>query len=458
MVRIRLTLTLAALAAAAAFNLAGCPGAASLTPADIPSEDVLAVLGETLSADEIEDAQFSGESRSVIVGEATAAETSAVASIDDVAFEDIDVDPTDVFDDVLVDDGGLVRAHGGLAGRFINDRPDGTSDEVGGVFRGRWFSAEGEVRGIVRGEFRPLPPGKLPPGLAGGGVFNGRYIDSDGQFRGFLRGRYGHRAAGRGFFFGRWLDRYNRLVGIVEGHWDEEENAGGGVFRGRWASFNICDEAASMPDSEIELMSPVDVDAIDALALTDVAVAQARSLDLSQANDVEVADEPDVAFDEQGPPCIDPDAPYGFLRGWYRAVRPQIPGDPNDPDDPNDPNDPNAPEPRHGLMHGHWLSMNAAIGGRLLGRWAAVDGDPGEGPRVLGHFHARYVSRSGEIRGSIHGAYGVSEHGLGVFRGRYFDVEGTPLGVLAGRWASAPNTPGGPFFGMWAGVDFGDEE
>lgn len=458
MVRSRLTYVAAVIVAAAMMNLAGCPQGDSLTPAnvqpDTSAEDVFAVLGETLSAGEMNDAQFSSEVQSVEVTGALTPETgssSMDATAEAVPFDAIDLDPNDVIGDTLVR-GGLIRSHGGLAGRFVNDDPNANSDEVGGEFHGRWFSAEGEVRGVVRGEFRPATPDNLPPGLAGGGVFNGRYIDSDGHFRGFLRGRYGHREGARGFFFGRWLDRNHRLVGVVKGHWDEEPGAGGGMFRGRWAAFNICDEAASMPESDLENLSPDTVDAVAGLTLTDAALTQAEGVDIAPADDVEILDETDVGADVDGP-CINPDAPYGFLRGWYRPVRPQ-----DDPNDPGDPNDPNAPGPRHGVMRGHWYSVSGRIGGRLLGRWVAIDEEPGDGPRVLGHFNAHYLSRSGEIRGSIHGAYGVSEHGLRIFRGRYFDADGEPLGAMAGRWGAAPNRPGGPFFGMWVGVDFGDGE
>lgn len=458
MVRLRFTLHLTAVAAVALLSLAGCPRGATSIPEEIDasaeSDAALQVLGETVTTADLSKAQFSPEVQSVDVAAETGDVTATPTTVADVPFESIELDPTAVFEDARVEVGELIRAHGGLAGRFVTDRPDGTSDEVGGEFNGRWFSANGEIRGRVHGEFRHQPAGELPPGLAGGGVFHGRYINADGQFAGFIRGRYGHLLEGRGFFFGYWFDRNDRLLGVLKGHWDDEDTGGGGVFLGRWAAFNICDEAASLPETSFELLTPDEVDAVEGLTLTQAALDVAAVVDVDEAEDVEVLQEPNVNYDAEGP-CIDPDAPYGFLRGWHRALPPQ---DPNNPSDPNDPGDPNAPQTPHGVMHARWFSVNAAISGHLLGRWVALGVEPGEGAQVLGHFHARYVNRSGEIRGSIHGVYGVSEHHLGVFRGQYFDADGTPLGVLAGRWTKAPDRPGGPLFGMWAGVEFGDEE
>ncbi len=56
----------------------------------------------------------------------------------DVPFEEIELDEQAVFSDVVTEESGWPIVHGGLAGRFLNDVPDGSSDNSPGIFRGRW--------------------------------------------------------------------------------------------------------------------------------------------------------------------------------------------------------------------------------------------------------------------------------------------------------------------------------
>jgi hypothetical protein len=97
------------------------------------------------------------------------------------------------------------------------------------------------------------------------------------------------------------------------------------------------------------------------------------------------------------------------------------------------------------------------IGGILRGLYHPVIPEPevaevAPPARIHGVFYGKYVSDvDGTFRGFIRGVYGRSVHGLGVFRGHYFNAEGEEKGVLKGRWANHPFRPGGPFAGIWFG-------
>jgi hypothetical protein len=435
------------LASFATVLIGGCPDVARLAdvgPTPTEPKEVFRILGETVSTAELNSMRFSEQTQLALDEPANFGEAEVLFQT--VPFEDIELSEDAILSEVSVtDDGGLVIAHGGLAGRFLNDIPDSHSDLSSGCFRGRWFSANGEVRGVVRGEYRPLPPENLPPGLAGGGIFHGKYIDIEGRFRGFLRGRYGHRPDRPGYFFGRWLGRHQQLIGVLGGRWQDDPNFNGGTFRGRWAAFNICDEADSLLEMEPNSTEELSADILAELSADDEELDRlATANDLRASDDVSVLDEPDVVL-AGGPPCIEPGAPYGFLRGWHR---------------PQPPEDPNEPGPPHGVFHGRWRAANGDVLGRLAGRYVAIDEPPQEPPLpgVRGHFRGRYVGSSGNIDGFLLGVYGGSPHGLAVFHGRYFDVDGNPLGVLRGRWHDAPQQPGGPFFGGWVGVNFGGSD
>ncbi|MFH1747555.1 MAG: hypothetical protein ABIG44_10975 [Planctomycetota bacterium] len=347
----------------------------------------------------------------------------------------VEISEASILADVSIADGGQLFAVGTLAGRFWNDVLDSNSDESGGMFRGRWLAANGQPLGVLRGEYRPLRNEALGLGLQGGGVFHGKFIDTEGHFMGVLRGRYGHAADGAGLFFGRWFDRHNRLIGILKGHWHDEAGTQGGLFAGRWAAFNLCDELATLSDP---LFAAGDFGGLEATdELVELTPADFDPTPLNR--------EPDLLLTED-PPCIDPDQPHGFLRGWHVPFA-----------------DGSQPPDDVGIIRGKWHAANGVHLGWLIGHYVPEppgnalelnpeDGDPEEG-QLLGRFYGKYVDRTGYFRGFIRGGYGVSAHGLGVFRGHYYDRTGQEMGALQGRWTHAPERPGGPFFGIWFGTD-----
>ncbi|MBU0639665.1 MAG: hypothetical protein KKB50_12430 [Planctomycetes bacterium] len=345
--------------------------------------------------------------------------------------------------------GGRAADWGRLAGRYVHDIPNSTSDASGGLFRGQWFSHDDEPQGVLRGEFGPLPDG-WPVGLASGGRFRGKFIDDTGQFRGLLRGFYGHTYGGRTLFFGHWIDRHNRLVGILKGHWTDEPETEGGTFAGWWVAFNICDKADTLPEFEFETAD------FGGFAAT------AEVLDATETIDpdaTELADEPDLQLQRAADDfCIDPTTPHGFLRGWH------APG--------HSPNETEAASDGNGWLRGHWRTRNGNAVGVLLGRYEALADDDSAALAVgnrasasgetiagrrhahrLGVFYAKYVDEEGQFRGFIRGTYGWGTHGVAVFRGHYYNDAGEQLGILRGRWDNAPQQLGGPFLGVWAGID-----
>jgi hypothetical protein len=90
-------------------------------------------------------------------------------------------------------------AHGYMVGRW-NKRL-----AIGGVFRGRWVSADGELRGHMRGIFGQRRDADQ--------VFFGKWIGGGGEFHGLLAGRYDDNHE----LQGHWLDGELRLTGRVKG-------------------------------------------------------------------------------------------------------------------------------------------------------------------------------------------------------------------------------------------------
>ncbi len=397
---------------------AGAAGTATESPvgetAAIKDEDVFKILQETAAAD------------TTVTPEETADEAPYFGE-DPAAYDDAEggseSEDVSVADDVGGLDADVPAGHGRLHGQYRHDLPDATSDTVGGVFRARWRSADGLERGVMRGEYWPLPAGEMPLGLLGGGVFHGKYIDAKGVFRGVVRGCYGHGVAGRRLFFGHWIDATGQFVGVLKGHWRDEPGTGGGHLWGRWAAFNICDETEALPDVAF---APDD---FGGLTATD------ENLDTfgDDGGDVVLAVQPDVV-NADGPPCIDPDTPHGFLHGWHREFA-----------------DPNVPG---GWLLGRWRTADGNLVGYLIGRFEPVPPTSVEtGAQVAGKFYGKYVSLTGHFHGFIRGAYGRTKHKLDVFRGQYFGFDGVLKGELRGRWAGAPQRPGGPFFGVWYGEE-----
>nr|QDY92658.1 hypothetical protein fos2004AM_00027 [uncultured Planctomycetota bacterium] len=365
----------------------------------------------------------------------------------EVSLDAVELPEESILEDVLTSSGGPPIVHGRLGGRFWSDVPGSSSDQSGGIFRGRWIAADGQPLGVVRGQYRPLRPGDLPAGLIGGGVFHGKYVDREGHFRGLLRGRYGHGPEGRGLFFGRWFDRHDRLVGILKGDWRDEPGTEGGSFAGRWAAFNLCEEVATLPEYEFEEGDFGGFDTSDEVLAAEEILAEEQPDPLQ----IRIENEPDLLLADE-PPCIDPDLPYGFLRGWHR---PSIAEDESEP-------------PVDGVFRGRWRTANGVVVGVLFGRYEPLppEEDPsavlgGENPptegRVMGKFYGKYVNSSGQFRGFVRGVYGASVHDVGVFHGHYFNPNTEAQGTLLGRWDHAPQRPGGPFFGFWYGVDLEGE-
>lgn len=420
----------------------------------LKDSDVLKALQTTVSAD-ANDVNAAVEQVAVDV-------LNAGDMYADSADVPVAVASEDILDEVTeFPEQGLV-AHGILRGRFWGRDPNANSDAVGGVFRGRWLDSEENVLGFIHGHYHPLVRPDLPPGLTGGGVFRGVHVDVAGQFRGFLRGRYGYGPEGAQLFYGRWFDRNDHLIGVLKGVWQDQPDTTGGGFAGRWAAIDICEEVASLPEFVFDEgdFGGLDAEPNDVAALSDLPIASGEELGfgLGGANEdwgVEAA--------AQLPPlpdCIDPNQPFGFLRGHYR---------PAPPPDPNDPADPNAPEV-NGHLRARWGQINGQSVGKLRGFYVKLPppdpNDPNAPPaadpptegRLLGKFYARYINSSGQFAGLIRGVYGRGVHNVGVFRGMYFDVNGVEQGTLIGHWRIAPERPGGPFGGVWFGTELDDGE
>lgn len=360
---------------------------------------------------------------------------AATALSDTLALPEVTLPEDSIFDEITIDpnaDPGPI-IHGKLAGRFWSNDPNTGSDHAGGLLRGQWLNHTGDPVGTIHGHYHPLPLGDLPGGLTGGGVFRGRYFDDQGELRGLLRGRYGHGPEGRALFFGRWYDQANHLVGVLRGTWTDDPNTPGGHFAGRWAGFNLCDELDSLPTYEFD---PVDFGGFDA---ADEPVDELPA-EPPPHGVIGPMDPPLIEL----PPCVDPNQPFGMLRGWYMPYPPPAQVDPNDP---------NAPV-ADGSFRGRWRTARGIVVGHLLGRYENLPPGEDEGDGVLlGKFYGKYVDLSGRFRGFIRGAYGRSAHGVGVFRGEYFNAAGDAQGVLLGHWRIAPQRPGGPYGGFWFGAD-----
>lgn len=419
---------------------AGCDNAANLkgttpgtsTPA-VTDAVVFGALAKVVSADTANTTQ-SDTDVAPNFGE-DAARYAAQADATTMAFDDTTSLTT------LVSEETEPAATGTLGGRFINDRPDSNSDESNGSFRGQWFGADGNAVGAIRGEYFALRSIDLPDPLTGGGLFRGKLIDNDGRFLGFIHGRYGHAPDEQSLFFGRWFDRDMRVVGVMRGRWMDDPTMNGGQFGGEWAAFDVCAVGDALPDIDFEDGDFGSYDTTPEMIDAAVFVAGAGPARRDIA-DAETA---------PTPPCIDPNQPYGFLRGWHIA---SVPTDEN-------------PLPLDGGFRGHWVTADGMFHGALLGRWeirdhaSASDSNADIPPtlrpfRQTGVFYGKIVNADGEVIGFLRGVFGARWYGLGVFRGEYFNTDGEFRGVLRGRWDIGPQRPGGPFVGTWNGVELAE--
>ncbi len=367
------------------------------------------------------------------------------ASPDDMEFPE---DP--VFSAVGPPPGSAPPLHGRLVGRFWNDQPESDSGSSPGIFRGQWFDASGRLAGYIRGRYAPAPADELPEGLAAGGVFRGRYVDLDGRFQGYIFGRYGRDEGDeQGMFAGRWVGRDGQELGELRGRWIDEPQVNGGRFGGRWAAFDVCNESDELPLDDPNAQAARDSGSDDLSAEPGEIEAfieqTADPNDLSDENfPLDEVEDPELENPERMP-CVDLSGPHGVLRGVWESF------DPNDSDVPN----PNA----DGVMYGRWRDVNGGYTGRIVGLWAydvplpdSAASDPNAAAHdaadgVHGRFFAHIIDDSGELLGSVHGRFGRSPRGLGVFRGEMFDLSGKRVGAMRGRWLGDEGD--GHFVGIW---------
>jgi hypothetical protein len=105
-----------------------------------------------------------------------------------------------------------------------------------GVFKGRWVSVLGHMRGFMRGRYGYDANGER--------VFVGKYIDRRGRFQGFLRGTWEPlpENRGHGVFRGHWVNAAETVQGVLGGDYFHLPERPGGFFGGRWAT--LCDQEA----------------------------------------------------------------------------------------------------------------------------------------------------------------------------------------------------------------------
>jgi hypothetical protein len=111
-------------------------------------------------------------------------------------------------------------AQGTLRGRWqAAGEVDG---RVLGRLAGRFFTAEGRVRGHLRGVYGVRENGNQ--------VWFAKVINAEGQFLGIIAGRWGE-----GKFAGLVLGRDEIVKGVVRGQYFEADVGGAGGFMGRWS-------------------------------------------------------------------------------------------------------------------------------------------------------------------------------------------------------------------------------
>ncbi len=395
----------------------------------------------------------------------------------DINTDNIEISVDTVLNDVIVpteqtdENAQTSIIHGKLIGKFSNDIPDSTSATSPGTFEGKWVDSNDELKGYIKGTYRPLSTDALPKEIISGGIFEGRFVDTEGQFKGIIKGRYGQGQKGGNLFAGYWLDEDNHLIGILKGHWKDELDVNGGTFAGRWAKLDLCAEIRSLPPFEF--------------APDDVGGYQATDEELTEQDlNTEI---PSTILNLGTIPCIDiaPEEHYGYLYGRHI---------------PNSETQPAVP-PIGGKFRGRWFTADNTLAGILIGHYQpiandveqeinSIDNDKGNATRasqrranserrerrmngnidgdednatapetgkILGTFYGKYVDTEGNFHGYIRGVYGVSVHNAGVFRGQYISANLEHKGILFGRWTLRPvNRPGGLFAGFWKGNEITD--
>ena len=72
-----------------------------------------------------------------------------------------------------------------------------------------------------------------------GGIFRGKWISYNGAHMGYLRGIYGPRSNGDKVFFGKWINRAGRFKGLLVGRYGGFSDETGGWFDGVWFKRNL---------------------------------------------------------------------------------------------------------------------------------------------------------------------------------------------------------------------------
>ncbi len=107
-------------------------------------------------------------------------------------------------------------------------RMNGESNRGG--FGGVWVEADGRPAGFMRGHFGEKEDGTR--------VLFGKYISASGDFRGLLRGTYTLDGLGGGTFEGMWIGRGGRLDGEFKGSFQvgDRLDLKSGSFEGAWSA------------------------------------------------------------------------------------------------------------------------------------------------------------------------------------------------------------------------------
>ncbi len=67
-----------------------------------------------------------------------------------------------------------------------------------------------------------------------GGFYKGRWVDVWGRLMGAVRGRYGIDDDGNRVFFGKYINRSGHIRGLIDGTWEPDVDGGRGTFTGEW--------------------------------------------------------------------------------------------------------------------------------------------------------------------------------------------------------------------------------
>ena len=122
----------------------------------------------------------------------------------------------------------------GFLSGIWSDNPETDGDDDG-LFRGRWSAQLGIAMGHVRGAYGLNDEGER--------VFFGKYIRRNGRFMGLLAGTWepGDRT-GHGTFSGHWASESSTREGVLGGRYLNLPSRPDGFFQGRWAT--DCDDEA----------------------------------------------------------------------------------------------------------------------------------------------------------------------------------------------------------------------